>query len=55
MMQLAFEADVEYSQIAKIERGLINTTVSTVQILAQALGIKPADLFLFNYSPKTNK
>ena len=55
MMELAFEADVEYSQIAKIERGVINTTVSTVQILAQALGVKPADLFQFSFPPKANK
>lgn len=55
MMELAFEADVEYSQIAKIERGVINTTVSTVQILAQALGVKPADLFQFSFPPKASK
>lgn len=55
MMQLAYEADVEYSQIAKIERGLINTTISTVQALAEALNVSSADLFQFNYSSKTNK
>lgn len=55
MMELAFEADVEYSQIAKIEKGLINTTVSTVQILAFALGLKLADLFQFSFSPKASK
>ena len=49
MMDLAFEADIEYSQIAKIERGLINTTISTVLILAQALGVKPAELFQFTF------
>ena len=55
MMQLAYEADVEYSQIAKIERGLLNTTISTIQILAQALGVKPAELFQFNFPPKASK
>jgi len=55
MMELAFDADIEYSQIAKIERGLINTTVSTVQALSQALGVKPADLFQFNFPSKPNK
>ena len=49
MMELAFEADIEYSQIAKIERGVSNTTISTVQLLASALEIKPIDLFRFNY------
>jgi len=51
-MSLAYEADIEYSQIAKIEKGLINTTVSTVLILAQALGVKPAELFQFNFPNK---
>lgn len=55
MMELAFEADIEYSQVAKIERGLVNTTISTVQILAQALKVKPADLFLFNFPAKSSK
>ena len=55
MMQLAFEADVEYSQIAKIEKGQINTTVSTIYTLAVALGVKPSELLQFNYSPKANK
>jgi transcriptional regulator with XRE-family HTH domain len=55
MMQLAFEADIEYSQVAKIERGLSNTTVSTVYLLAQALDVKPAELFEFNFPPKASK
>ena len=49
MMELAFEADIEYSQIAKIERGVSNTTISTVQLLASALEIKPIELFRFNF------
>lgn len=52
MMQLAFEAEIEYSQIAKIERGLINTTISTAYTLATALNLKPEELFKFDYSPK---
>lgn len=52
MMELAFEAEVEYSQIAKIERGLVNTTISTVYNLATALKISPYILFQFHYSPK---
>jgi transcriptional regulator with XRE-family HTH domain len=54
MMDLAHEAEIEYSQIAKIERGLSNTTISTIQILAQALGVKPADLFQFNFPLSTH-
>jgi transcriptional regulator with XRE-family HTH domain len=47
MLELAFEADVEYSQIAKIERGISNPTISTVYILAKALNVKVVDLFKF--------
>lgn len=55
MMQLAFEADIEYSQIAKIERGISNATISTVQLLAAALGVPPAELFNFPFPPKLSK
>lgn len=48
MMELAFEADIEYSQIAKIERGLSNPTISTTYILAKALDLKPVELFRFD-------
>lgn len=49
MMELAFEADIEYSQVAKIERGMSNTTISTVYLLANALEIKPIELFRFGF------
>ena len=52
MMELAFEADIEYSQVAKIEKGTINTTVSTAYNLAIALKITPHELFLFTHPPK---
>lgn len=55
MMELAFEAEIEYSQVAKIERGVINTTVSTVQNLATALVLQPHELFLFQFPPKAKK
>ena len=55
MMELAFEADIEYSQIAKIERGVSNTTISTVHVIAKALEIKPIELFRFEIThPKNN-
>jgi DNA-binding XRE family transcriptional regulator len=47
MLELAFEANIEYSQIAKIERGISNVTISTVYALAKALGVKVIDLFRF--------
>lgn len=52
MMNLAFEADIEYSQVAKIERGLSNPTISTLQLLATALGVKPQELLDFPFPDK---
>ena len=45
IIQLAEKCEVEYTTISKIERGLINTTVSMVVILARALEIDPKQLF----------
>ncbi len=45
--ELAARADIELSQVSRIERGVINTTISQVFILAEALGIKPQELFEF--------
>ncbi|MET3978346.1 transcriptional regulator with XRE-family HTH domain [Mucilaginibacter sp. UYP25] len=47
MEKLAQTAGMEYSQISDIELGKINTTISTVQALAIALGKVPKDLFDF--------
>jgi transcriptional regulator with XRE-family HTH domain len=47
MERLAQLANVEYSQVSDIEHGIINTTISTVQLLAKALEIAPKDLFDF--------
>ena len=41
---LANSAGLEYSQISRIERGVINTSVSVIFSLAAALNIKPAQL-----------
>lgn len=46
------QADMEYSQLSKIERGVINTTISTVHALAQALDVPEKDLFDFKIKPK---
>lgn len=45
--QLAFDAGLELSQIGRIERGVINTSISNVFIIAKCLGIKPIDLWDF--------
>jgi transcriptional regulator with XRE-family HTH domain len=47
---LAFEADIEVSQISRIENGIINTTVTTILLLAEALDIPPAKLFDYKQS-----
>ena len=44
---LANEADVEISQIYRIEKGLVNPTLSTLKILANALNISLPELMDF--------
>lgn len=44
---LANDCNVSLSQIGRIERGEINTTISTLFVLAKALDLKVADLFDF--------
>jgi len=41
---LANIVGIEYSQISRIERGVINTSVSVIFAIAQALNIKPYQL-----------
>jgi transcriptional regulator with XRE-family HTH domain len=52
--QLAFEAGLSLSQIARIETARINPTLSTVFILARTLDISLPELFDFELLPKTN-
>jgi len=47
MEELADAAEVEYSQIAKIERGKINTSISTAFRLSTALEVPLEQLFQF--------
>jgi transcriptional regulator with XRE-family HTH domain len=44
---LAYTADIPISQVGRIERGEINTTISTVKALACSLNIPVIDLFNF--------
>jgi len=41
---LANLAGMEYSQVSRIERGLLNTSISVVFALAKALEIEPGKL-----------
>lgn len=44
---LAFEAEMEISQIYRIEKGIVNPTLSTLSALATALNISLKDLMDF--------
>jgi len=44
---LAIRADIEISQISRIERGIINTSISQIINIANALGVHPKELFDF--------
>ena len=47
--QLANDADMPINQIGRIERGEINTTISTAYALSDALKITTKDLFDFEF------
>jgi len=44
--KLANQIGIEFSQVGRIERGVINTSISTVYEIAKGLGISPHELFL---------
>ena len=46
--QLANELGVEISQISRIERGVINTSVTTLYAISKTLKIYVSQLFLFD-------
>ena len=45
--QLAFESNIEISQISRIERGLINTTIANAKHLSKILEIDLKEMFDF--------
>ncbi len=45
--QLAYEANIEISQVSRIERGLINTTIANAKLLSKILDVPIIDLFNF--------
>lgn len=47
MEQLAHLSDMEYSQISRIEKGQINTSISTAKLLADSLKVPVKHLFDF--------
>ena len=44
---LAYTTDLHLSQIGRIERGEINTSISFVFLFADTLGVLPAEFFDF--------
>ena len=44
LQQLAFEAEMEISQVHRVEKGKINPTLTTLNALAKGLGITLTDL-----------
>jgi transcriptional regulator with XRE-family HTH domain len=45
--ELAYNADIPISQVGRIERGEINTTISTLYSIAKALEENPKNLLDF--------
>jgi len=45
---LAYSTDLHLSQVGRIERGEINTSISFVFLFADTLGVKPAEFFDFD-------
>ncbi len=44
LQQLAFEAEMEISQVHRVEKGKINPTLTTLNALAKGLGITLTEL-----------
>lgn len=53
--EFALIADMEYSQLSKIERGAINPTISTALALSEALEVSHKELFDFKFPLKGKK
>ena len=46
--QLANMCDIEISQISRIERGVINTSVTTLYSISKVLNVDISELFVFD-------
>ncbi|MBX9784144.1 MAG: helix-turn-helix transcriptional regulator [Chitinophagaceae bacterium] len=44
---VAWEAGIEPMQLSRIERGVINTSLSHILAIARAIGVKPKELIDF--------
>ncbi len=55
MEKLAEKAEIDYRLLAYIEKGEINTTISTVYRLAKGLNLPLQDLFNFEHIAHTKE
>ena len=46
--QLANELGIEISQISRIERGVINTSITTLYSISKVLNVDVSELFIFD-------
>ena len=46
--QLANELGIEISQISRIERGVINTSITTLYSISKVLNLDVSELFVFD-------
>ena len=47
--QLANELGIEISQISRIERGMINTSITTLYSISKVLNVDVSELFVFDF------
>lgn len=52
---LAYDCGMEISQISRMERGILNTSISNTYLIAKALNIHPKELFDFKIPEKKRK
>lgn len=55
MREFATHADIEYSQLSKIERGITNPTICTVYAIAEALNVTHGLLYDFKFPVSKSK
>ena len=53
--ELVRKPGFDLSQIGRIERGLINTSLSHILKIARCLGVPPSELFIFPEPKSTGK
>jgi transcriptional regulator with XRE-family HTH domain len=52
---LAYECGMEVSQISRMERGLLNTSISNIFLISKVLNIHPKEMLSFDVSEKAKR